>query len=155
MPFEISGLQTVSSWIELIRDRHSTFHNKLNQIYGDNDDLKTEATRMCLRSLEAFTERYAAGRNVIIVRSTGRINLVGTHIDLRGGSVNPIAVKHMWLVVEPRDDDLVLTKNVESYDFPDEQFSISRCLPTGEKIENWDAWCHDEFEKRRHDPSVS
>ena len=155
MPFEISGLQTVSSWIELIRDRHSTFHNKLNQIYGDNDDLKTEAARMCLRSLEAFTERYAAGRNVIIVRSTGRINLVGTHIDLRGGSVNPIAVKHMWLVVEPRDDDLVLTKNVESYDFPDEQFSISRCLPTGEKIENWDAWCHDEFEKRRHDPSVS
>jgi N-acetylgalactosamine kinase len=155
MPFEISGLQPISSWIELIRDRHSTFHNKLNQIYGDNDDLKTEAARMCLRSLEAFTERYAAERNVIIIRSTGRINLVGTHIDHRGGSVNPIAVKHMWLVVEPRDDDLVLAKNVESNNFPDEQFCISRCLPAGKKNENWDTWCHEEFEKRRNDPPVS
>jgi len=155
MSFEISGLQPVSSWIELIRDRKSDFTSKLHQIYGDNDDLKIEAARMCLCCLGAFAERYGADRNVIIIRSAGRVNLLGTHIDHRGGSVNPIAVKHMWLVVEPRQDGLVLAKNFESNDFADEQFSISRCLPAGEKIENWDAWCYDEFEKRRHDPSVS
>jgi len=155
MPFEISGLRPVSSWIELIRDRNSDFVSKLHQIYGDNNDLKIEAVRMCLCSLGAFAERYGADRNVLIIRSAGRVNLLGTHIDHRGGSVNPVAVKHMWLVVEPRDDDLVLAKNFESNDFPDEQFSISRCLPAGEKIENWDAWCYDEFEKRRNDPSVS
>ncbi len=155
MPCEINGLKPVSSWIELIRNTNSTFHNKLHRIYGDNDDLKIEAARMCQRALEAFAERYAADRNVIIIRSAGRVNLLGTHIDHRGGSVNPIAIKHMWLVVEPRDDDLVLAKNVESNDFGDEQFSISRCLPAGEKIENWDTWCHDEYEKRRHDLSVS
>jgi len=155
MPFKISGLQPINSWIELVSDRNSAFHKKLHQIYGDNDDLKIEATEMCLRTLEAFAERYAADRNVIVIRSAGRVNLLGTHIDHRGGSINPIAVKHMWLVVEPRDDDLVLARNVESNDFGDEQFSISDCLPAGEKIENWDAWCHDEFEKRRHDPSVS
>jgi N-acetylgalactosamine kinase len=155
MSFEISGLQPVSSWIELIKDRNNAFISKLHQIYGDNDDLKIEAARMCLCSLGAFAEKYGADRNVIIIRSAGRVNLLGTHIDHRGGSVNPIAVKHMWLVVEPRDDDLVLAKNFESNDFPDEQFSISRCLPAGEKIENWDTWCYDEFEKRRHDPSVS
>ena len=155
MLFEISGLQPVSSWIELVSDRNSVFHNKLYQICGDNDDLKIEAAEMCKLTLEAFADRYGAGRNVIIIRSAGRVNLLGTHIDHRGGSVNPIAVKHMWLVVEPRDDDLVLAKNVESNDFPDEQFSISHCLPTGEKIEDWDTWCYEEFEKRRHDPSVS
>jgi galactokinase len=58
-------------------------------------------------------------------------------------------------VVEPCDDDRVLAKNVESNQFPDEQFHISGCLPAGEKIRDWDAWCHDEFEKRRDDPSVS
>jgi len=155
MPFEISGLQPVSSWIELIRDRNDAFISKLHQIYGDNDDLKIEAVRMCLCSLGVFAAKYGADRNVIIIRSTGWVNLLGTHIDHRGGSVNPIAVKHMWLVVEPRDDDLVLAKNVESNDFPDEQFSISQCLPAGKKIENWDTWCHDEYEKRRNDPSVS
>jgi len=155
MPVEISGLRPVSSWIELIRDRNSDFISKLHQIYGDNEDLKIEAIRMCLCSLGAFSDRYGADRNVLIIRSAGRVNLLGTHIDHRGGSVNPIAVKHMWLVVEPRDDDLVLAKNFESNDFPDEQFSISKCLPAGEKIENWDTWCYEEFEKRRNDPSVS
>ena len=155
MPFDINGLQPINSWIKLIRDRNSAFHKKLHQIYGDNDDLKLESAKMCLRTLEAFAERYAADRNVIIMRSAGRVNLLGTHIDHRGGSVNPIVVKHMWLVVEPRDDELVLAKNVESNDFADEQFSISDCLPVGEKIKNWDTWCHDEYEKRRYDPSVT
>jgi N-acetylgalactosamine kinase len=155
MPSKISGLQPVSSWIELIRDANSTFHNKLRQIYGGNDDLRNEAAQMCLCTLESFAKRYAANRNVLVIRSTGRVNLLGTHIDHRGGSVNPIAVKQMWLVVEPRDDDLVLAKNVESNDFADEQFTISECLPAGEKIQNWDTWCYYEFEKRRNDPSIS
>ena len=155
MSLKIKGLRPVGSWIEQIKDTSSTFHKKLNQIYGDNDDLKLEAAQMCLRTLESFAERYAVDRSVLVIRSTGRVNLLGTHIDHRGGSVNPITIKHMWLVVEPREDDLVLAKNVESDNFPDEQFSISRCLPKSEKIKNWDTWCHDEFEKRRHDPSIS
>jgi len=155
MHSDISGLRPVSSWIKLIKDTKSDFHKKLQQIYGDNEDLKIEAAEMCQRSLEAFAQRYAPDRSVLIIRSTGRVNLLGTHIDHRGGSVNPIAIKHMWLVVEPRDDDLVLAKNVESNDFPDEQFSISNCLPPGEKIKNWDTWCHDEYEKRRNAPSIS
>jgi N-acetylgalactosamine kinase len=150
-----SGRRPVSGWINLIKDTSSVFHNRLAQIYGDNNDLRNEAAQMCLRTVEAFADRYGADRNVIIVRSTGRVNLLGTHIDHRGGSVNPIAIKHMWLAVEPRDDGLVLAKNVESHHFPDEQFRISHCLPVGKRIENWDAWCHGEFEKRRHDPSVS
>lgn len=151
MAVEVSGQRPVSSWIDLIRDTNSVVHNRLEQIYGDDEDLKAEAARMCLRTLEAFAEAYGTDCNVIIVRSTGRVNLVGTHIDHRGGSVNPIAFRHVWLVVEPRNDDLVLAKNVESANFPDVQFRISDCLPGGKKIRNWDTWCRDEFEQRRHD----
>jgi len=162
---QISGLRYISEWINLVKDTNSAFHNRLGQIYGDNEDLKAEAAQMCLRCLEAFADRYGLNRppaclrqedrGVIIVRSAGRVNLLGTHIDHRGGSVNPVCVKQMWLVVEPRDDDRVLAKNVESSQFPDEQFSISGCLPAGEKIQDWDAWCHDEFEERRHETSVT
>jgi N-acetylgalactosamine kinase len=155
MTIEISGQRPISSWIELVKDRKSAFQDRLDQIYGHNVDLKKEAAQMCLRTLEAFAEAYGAARSVIIVRSTGRVNLVGTHIDHRGGSVNPIAIKQMWLVVEPRDDDLVLAKDVESSEFEHEQFRISDCLAVGEKIQNWDTWCHDEFEKRKDDPSVT
>jgi len=155
MPSNISGLQPINSWIKQIEDTNSTFHKKLHEIYADNEELKLEAARMCLCTLKAFAERYSADRSVLIIRSAGRVNLLGMHIDHRGGSVNPVTIKHMWLVVEPRDDDLVLAKNVESDDFPDEQFCISDCLPADKKIDNWDTWCHDEFEKRKNDPSMS
>jgi N-acetylgalactosamine kinase len=155
MTVEVQGQRPVSSWIELVKDENSEFHRRLDQVCGGNKDLKGEAVQMCLQTLEAFAGAYGRQRSVIIVRSTGRINLLGTHIDHRGGSVNPICIKHMWLVAEPRDDDLVLAKDVESGVFGDEQFRISECLPAGKKIRDWDAWCYDEFEKRRHDPSIS
>jgi len=155
MGVNVNGQRRVRDWINLIGDTNSVFHRRLNQIYGSNADLEAEAAQMCLRTLEAFAKRYGPDHNVIIVRSAGRVNLVGTHIDHRGGSVNPIAVKQMWLVVEPRNDKQVLAKNVESDQFPDEQFRIGDCLPAGKKIQNWDAWCHDEFEERKHDPTVT
>lgn len=155
MAIAIRGLRPVSGWIDLIKDTHSAFHKQLDHICGGNSDSKKEAVRMCLCTLEAFAERFGPDRSVLVIRSTGRVNIVGTHIDHRGGSVNPITVKHVWLVVEPRDDELVLARNVESELFPDEQFRISQCLPAGRKIRNWDAWCHDEYEKRRHDPAVT
>ncbi len=162
---QISGLRPVSDWIALIKEANNAFYNRLGQIYGENEDLKREAARMCLRCLEEFEDRYGLSRppaclrqedrGGIIIRSAGRVNLLGTHIDHRGGAVNPVCVKQMWLVVEPRDDDKVLVKNVESSQFPDEQFRISGCLPAGKKIRDWDAWCHDEFEERKHETSVT
>ena len=149
------GMRPVSIWIELVKDTNSAFHKSLYQIYGDNEALKREAATMCLRTLEAFSEAFRTNRSVLIVRSTGRVNLVGTHIDHRGGSVNPICIKDMWLVAEGRDDNLVLAKNVESGEFADEQFRIKECLPPGKKIQDWDSWCYAEFEKRKGDASVT
>ena len=148
-------MQAVSKWIELVNDTNGAFHKKLNEIYDGDECLKAKAAKMCLRTLETFAQTYGPDRNVMIVRSTGRVNLLGTHIDHRGGSVNPVAIKQMWLVVELRDDDLVLVKNVESDQFPDEQFRISESLPAGTKIQDWNIWCHDEFEKRKADTSIT
>jgi len=155
MAFGVGGWRNVGDWIALIKEQKDAFGSRLDKIYGDNKDLKAEAARMCLQCLEEFADRYDAYGNVIIVHSTGRVNLLGTHIDHRGGAVNPVCVKEMWLVVAPRDDDLVLLKNVDSNQFPDEQFRISECLPTREKIRDWDTWCYQEYEKRRNDPSVT
>jgi N-acetylgalactosamine kinase len=155
MALGVGGRRSLGDWIALIKEANSVFCTRLDQIYGDNKDLKAEAARMCLRSLEEFDSRYGADSSVIIVRSTGRVNVLGTHIDHRGGSVNPVCIKEMWLVVEPRDDDRVLLKNVDSEQFPDEQFRISDCLPTAEKIRDWDTWCYHEYEKRKNNPSVT
>src|SRR5512143_3244329 len=116
---------------------------------------RAEAARMCVRTLQTFGETYGTDREVLLIRAAGRINVLGTHIDHRGGSVNPVAVNHMWLVVAPRDDDLVTAANVEPGPFPPERFHISECLAQGKKIDDWDSWCYAELEKRKGDPSIT
>lgn len=81
MAVEIRYSRPIDDWVALINDANSVFHNRLDKIYDGHDDLKAEAVRMSLRTLEAFAERYGSNRSVIIVRSTGRVNLLGTHID--------------------------------------------------------------------------
>jgi N-acetylgalactosamine kinase len=119
------------------------------------EPLRAEAAGMCARTLTAFGQVYGLDRAVLVTRSAGRVNVLGTHIDHRGGSVNPVAIRHMWLVAAPRRDDLVVAANVQSDRFAEEQFRIRECLPWGSKIDDWGSWCLTEFCKRRGDPSVT
>ena len=147
-------MRSVSEWISLINDPDSALHARMNEIHGGDSDLQAVGEKMCLAAMEAFGRSYGLDRDVIIARAAGRVNLMGMHVDHRGGSVNPLAIKGLWLIVEPRDDDRVMVRNVESDLYADEEFSISECLPAG-KIGDWDHWCHDELEKRKDDPSIT
>jgi N-acetylgalactosamine kinase len=148
-------LHPVRQWIRAIEAPGSGFNRALLQTCAGRADLRERAAKMCIRALRTFGDVHGPDRGVLVIRTAGRVNVLGTHIDHRGGSVNPVAVNHMWLIVAPRDDDLVAARNVESGQFPDEQFRIRECLPAGAKIDDWDAWCLAEFEKRKGDPSIT
>ncbi len=150
----IKGLKPISEWLRICEIRGGPFYKLLEKIYGETGTDVEAPAQVCRRTLAAFAEAYGRERDVILVRSAGRINLLGMHIDHRGGSVNPIAIKELFLAASPRTDDVVEVRNVEATDFPGEKFRIRDCLPS-HKILNWDAWCHDALEKRRDDSSVT
>lgn len=80
-----------------------------------------------LSLLKKFIEKYG-DRKVVITRSPGRVNLMGRHIDHRGGGVNAMAIdKDTVFVSSPREDDTVRTSNLDP-SFPDGEFSISGML---------------------------
>jgi N-acetylgalactosamine kinase len=133
----------------------SGFNRALRRLCAGRTDLHEQAARMCVRALRTFGDIHGPDRAVLVVRTAGRVNVLGTHIDHRGGSVNPVAVDNLWLIVAPRDDDWVMARNVEPGQFPDEQFRIRQCLPAGMRIDDWDSWCLAEFEKRKGDPSIT
>ena len=88
-------------------------------------------------ALGAFMHRYGADRQVAIVRSPGRINLMGRHIDHQGGTVNVMAVnREIILVAAPRTDDVVSLANTEGAQFSEETFRISDLVASL----NWDDW---------------
>jgi N-acetylgalactosamine kinase len=146
--------RSVQEWMRAVAEPDSGFNRVLLAICAHRETLRRDAARMCLRTLEAFGRMHGMDRPVAVIRSAGRVNILGTHIDHRGGSVNPIAVNHMWLVAAPRADDWVVAANVESGPFPEQRFRIRACLP-GQKVRDWDSWCYAELQKRNGDTSAT
>ncbi len=152
---QVTPLHPVREWIAAAQNPASEFSRTLLAICGRAELQHAQATEICIRTLRTFGDAFGLGREVLVIRSAGRVNILGTHIDHRGGSVNPVAVNHLWLIASPRDDDLVAVRNVESEPFPNERFRIGECLPVGAKISDWDAWCHAEYDKRKGDASIT
>ena len=148
-------LHPVRDWVRAAETPGSEFNRTLLAVCAGKEPLRAEAAQMCARTLAAFGQVHGLDRAVLVTRSAGRINVLGTHIDHRGGSVNPVAIRHMWLVAAPREDDLVAAGNVQSDRFSEERFRIRECLPWGTKIDDWGVWCLAEFSKRRGDASVT
>ena len=117
----------------------------------DSDDLLTYSTRPELRRiarkflrrassflaetsdarvialLQAFIGRYG-DRPVVLARAPGRVNLMGRHIEHRGGGVNVMAVAYDTLVAaSPRDDDEMHYANCDSSYAPG-SFSVEGLL---------------------------
>lgn len=105
-------------------------------------------SRVADAALDRAEAALPAGSEVFLVRTSGRVNLLGMHVDHRGGPVNPIAIREAAFVVRPRGDDAVRLFNAEPGPFPDRSFSISRELPEG-AVSDWEGWTARSFEERR------
>ena len=85
--------------------------------------------------LSTFVEKYG-DRPCIIASAPGRINLMGRHIEHRGGSTNYMATNHrMTFVVAPREDGIVHIANLDPA-YPEAEFRIE-VKSTGEGTAAW------------------
>ncbi len=74
------------------------------------------------QALEEFPHRFG-GHPVALVRSPGRVNLIGEHTDYNAGFVLPLAIERAtWIALRPREDGRV---RLYSGDFREsEEFSL-------------------------------
>ena len=125
-------LAPAGDWDALLRNPSAAARRQFCQWYGE--EIPWQQIR---EVLSAFRQRYGADRPVAIVRSPGRINLMGRHIDHQGGTVNVMAVnREIILVAAPRADDLVSLANTQGTRFSEEAFRISDLVASL----NWDDW---------------
>lgn len=117
----------------------------LAALYPKGTDLGEKA-HLCIDALEAFIQRFGNGP-VRVARSAGRINLLGMHVEHRGGHVNPMAIGDAFFVFQPREDDEVRMCDANTQ-FPPRRFSIRQEMPEN-VIEDWDAWTQQAFEERK------
>jgi N-acetylgalactosamine kinase len=126
------ALVPAGKWDSLLQNPSAAARRQFRQWYGE--EVPWQQIR---KALGAFIHRYGADRQVAIVRSPGRINLMGRHIDHQGGTVNVMAVnREIIIVAAPRADDVVSLVNTEGGQFSEETFRISDLVASL----NWDDW---------------
>ena len=149
MPAEkVKGARKLSWWRELLGRARPGLDGALGRIYGSDPQVLEEKRALFRRAVDAFADAFGQAGEVILVRATGRVNLLGMHVDHRGGYVNPVAVGEVIFVAQGRDDDRAVLRNVASDRFGDRSFVISQELPDG-RIDDWDRWTQREVRKRK------
>lgn len=133
--------RTVSQWLELFSDDSEDLEETnatLSELYGTHDPALIANRRQAYRdTLLRFQECFSADRHVILVRSPGRINIVGRHVDWQGGHCNLMAVNQEVIVAaSPRADDRLEIRNVDPEQFPDASLSLGRLIAELD----WDGW---------------
>lgn len=82
-----------------------------------------------LSVLNCYGKKFGFGQKVVIVRAPGRVNLMGRHVDHRGGYNNFLAIhKETLAVAGLRNDDNVIAVNTEPKMFKAQQFNISELI---------------------------
>lgn len=129
-------LKPVKEWVRLFEQMPPKMQDCFIEIYGEDEDIIRGERQFYLEILNHYQKRYGENRSVIISRAPGRVNLMGRHVEHRGGWVNVISInKEVLAVVSPREDDVIRITNVDG-DFKDREFKISENLADL----NWKDW---------------
>lgn len=106
-----------------------------HQVYGEDSDV-TSIQQDYITALATFKQNFGAHSPVFFIRVPARINLLGVHIEHRGGFINTLTInRELILVIAPRSDDRICFVNADSQYFPFE-FSLSDIAPPGQRY-NW------------------
>lgn len=118
-----SSFPTASEWINTLNSWEAPIRRKFKSFYGNDEEYINERKCAYISLLRAFIEKYG-DKPVVISRSPGRVNLLGRHIEHRGGSINVMSInRETLLVASPREDDTVNMANTNP-GFKEFSFSI-------------------------------
>ena len=105
--------RTVGQWVRALERADPRVYAGLSRCYGPDTPL-IESRRRRFRQLLRMLPEEAGRRPAVLVRAPGRVNLMGRHIDHRGGANNSIAIqREVLMVAAPRDDGKLVLQSAE------------------------------------------
>lgn len=129
--------RTVADWHMLFSTNPASVQGFMEHVYGPDRTLHEARRSAILQALTYYSTRYNMHDKVFIVRSPGRLNLMGRHIDHRGGRTNVVAIsEEIVFICSPREDDVIELSNTDEEQFEPASFSIAEQIGDLE----WSDW---------------
>ena len=126
----------VSEWLAALNTPGSALQLKIQTLYGSDNSVMLRQRERLQKLLECAQSRWHSDTLISVIRSPGRVNIMGRHVDHQGGNCNLMTIGcETLMAVKLRDDDHVTLCNLDK-EFAPAEFSIGelvRDLP-------WDDW---------------
>ena len=90
---------TVRQWLAKLEAAGPPLKRWLRKVYGPHEDLHRQKCRDLTAVLECYGKRFGMDEKVCLLRAPGRVNLMGRHVDHRGGMTNFLAIDRETLAV--------------------------------------------------------
>ncbi|NMC04590.1 MAG: NTP transferase domain-containing protein, partial [Candidatus Lokiarchaeota archaeon] len=133
----IRGMRPVDEWIRDFEVRDVKVLARFEGIYGSNYSRIEEKLSQYLASLRGFKEKFPELDCVFIARAPGRVNLMGRHVDHRGGDVNMVAIdREVIIVAAPRQDSMIVAYNHDNASHGARVFDIMDIISSVD----WNDW---------------
>jgi len=124
-----SSMLTASEWIKKFENFDENTRKQFELIYGNNEELFLNRREALVALLNDYISKNG-DEKVVIARAPGRVNLMGRHIEHRGGSINVMSInRETLLCAGKRNDDVVNISNIDP-NFKEFSFSISENIGT-------------------------
>lgn len=125
----VKTVRPATEWLKSFDSAAPGAIRYLSGIYGEGHPNVESKRRQLLSMLEAHVACYG-DEDVLITRASGRVNIMGRHVDHQGGHGNMIAIdRDFYMIVGARSDRQVHLRNLEPHQFPDRTFTIDEVLP--------------------------
>ncbi len=133
---DLTEYHPVSEWLAALKTPASPLQLKIQTLYNSDSAVMLRQQKRLQKLLECAQARWQSDSLVSVIRSPGRVNIMGRHVDHQGGNCNLMTIGcETLMAVRLRNDDHVTLYNLDQ-EFAPAEFSIGELvcdLP-------WDDW---------------
>ncbi|MBQ4107451.1 MAG: NTP transferase domain-containing protein [Lentisphaeria bacterium] len=121
--------RSLGDWHRLFSGQSPQLQAVLQELYGLDATICERQRTNLLQTIESARQTLPDDAVCGLVRSPGRLNVMGRHIDHQGGNCNLMTIGYETvMVVCPREDDRVIIRHCNTERFPGSDFSISEMV---------------------------
>lgn len=127
--FDSNLFRPLNRWQELLFSDSPRRKEFLDSLYGRDEDIQKRQLQILQELLNRALSVFAPEKEMLLVRSPGRLNVMGRHVDHQGGNCNLMTISFETVcLAAPRDDDQINLVHCNQNEFGNRSFLISELV---------------------------